>query len=54
MHTKFWSENPKGRDYSEELGVDGTVALKYIVEKLGEKLLTGFIWLRIRMGGGFL
>jgi hypothetical protein len=23
MHTKFWSENFKGRDYSEDLDVDG-------------------------------
>jgi len=24
MHTKFWLENLKGRDNSEDLGVDGS------------------------------
>jgi len=23
MHTKFWSENVKGRDHSEDLSTDG-------------------------------
>jgi hypothetical protein len=25
MHTKLWSENLKGRDYSEGLSVDGRI-----------------------------
>jgi len=25
MHKKFWPENLKGRDYSEDLGVDGKI-----------------------------
>jgi len=25
MRTKFWSQNPKGRDRLEELGVDGMI-----------------------------
>jgi len=25
MHTKFWSEDMKGRDHLEDLGVDGNV-----------------------------
>jgi len=25
LHTKFWSENVKGRDHSEDLGVDGNI-----------------------------
>jgi hypothetical protein len=29
MHTKFWSENLKGRDYSEDLGVDGKMILEW-------------------------
>jgi len=28
MHTKFWSENPKGRDHSEYLAVDGKIIHK--------------------------
>jgi hypothetical protein len=27
MRTKFWSENLKGRDHSEDLGVDGRILL---------------------------
>jgi hypothetical protein len=34
MHTKFWSENVKGRDESEELGVDGELILELILGKL--------------------
>jgi hypothetical protein len=33
MHTKFWSENLKGRDISEDVGVYGKVILKRILEK---------------------
>jgi hypothetical protein len=29
MYTKFWLENLKGRDYHEELGVDGNIILKW-------------------------
>jgi len=28
MYTKFWSENLKGRDHSEDLGIDGNMALE--------------------------
>jgi len=31
MHTKFWSENLKGRDHSEDLGVDGKVISESIL-----------------------
>jgi hypothetical protein len=30
---KVWSENLKGRDHSEELGVDGKIILEYILQK---------------------
>jgi hypothetical protein len=30
-HTKFWSENLKGRDNLESLGVDGRIVLKWIL-----------------------
>jgi hypothetical protein len=33
MHTKFWSENLKGRNQSEDLDVNGMVILKCILEK---------------------
>jgi len=47
MQTEFWSENPKGRDHLEDLGIDGKVILEWMLGKEGGKLWTGFIWLRI-------
>jgi hypothetical protein len=47
----LWSENLKGRDHSEDLGVDGRIS-DWILEKWGWKLWTGFIWLRIGTSGG--
>jgi hypothetical protein len=42
---------PEGKRHSEELGVDGRIILKWILRKLGWKLWTGFIWLRIGNSG---
>jgi hypothetical protein len=33
MHTKFWSENLKGRDHEENLNVDGRIILECILGK---------------------
>jgi hypothetical protein len=33
MRTKFWSENLKGREHLEELGVDGRIILEWILGK---------------------
>jgi hypothetical protein len=33
IHTNFWSENLKEKDMLENLGVDGRVIIKWIVEK---------------------
>jgi len=30
---KFWSENLKERDHSEDLGVDGNMILEWIIQK---------------------
>jgi hypothetical protein len=38
----------------EDLGVDGRIILEWILEKKGEKVLSGFIWLRIEVSGGIL
>jgi hypothetical protein len=27
MHSKFWSENPKGRDQLEDLGIDREIRI---------------------------
>jgi hypothetical protein len=47
-------ENLKGRDHSEELGVNGEIILEWILEKHPENIWTGFIWLRIGTSGGML
>jgi hypothetical protein len=39
--------NLKGRDNSEDVGVDGKVILKWILGKLGRVLWTEWIWLRV-------
>jgi hypothetical protein len=52
MHTIFWLENQKGRDHSENLGVDGRIILECIVCKFGGKVWTECIWLRIETSSG--
>jgi hypothetical protein len=52
MHTVFWLGNLKGRDYSEDLGVDGKIILEWIWERDFGKVWTGFIWLRNGTTGG--
>jgi hypothetical protein len=54
MYIQLWSESPKGRDHLEDLGVDGRKILKSILEKYGEKLRTGCIWLRTGTSNGLL
>jgi hypothetical protein len=54
MHTKLRSENLKGRDHEEDLGVDGRLILEWILEKQNWKLWTVFIWLRIGIIGRLL
>jgi hypothetical protein len=38
---------PEGRDHSEDLDIDRRIILEWILGKWGERLWTGFIWLRI-------
>jgi hypothetical protein len=33
MHTEYWFEKLKGRDHSEDLGVDGKIILEWILGK---------------------
>jgi hypothetical protein len=54
MHTKFWSENPNGRNHSEGLGLGERILLEWILGKQARKVWTGFAWLRIDSSGGLL
>jgi hypothetical protein len=45
-------ESLKGRDHPEDLGVDGKIILKLILEKYSWRVWTGLIWLRIDSGDG--
>jgi hypothetical protein len=51
---KSWFQNLKGRDNSEELGVDEKIMLECILRKWSVKLWTGCIWLRIGASGRLL
>jgi hypothetical protein len=33
IYIKHWMENLKGRDHTEDLGVDGRIILEWILEK---------------------
>jgi hypothetical protein len=54
MLTKFWFENLKGRDHSEDLFIDGSTIIERILEKQDGKLWTGCIWMRVEFSGWFL
>jgi uncharacterized membrane protein YeaQ/YmgE (transglycosylase-associated protein family) len=47
MHGTFRLENLKGRDHFRALGIVGEIMSKWIFEKWGVKMWTGFNWLRI-------
>jgi hypothetical protein len=57
MHEKciqFHSENLKGRDYLDDLNVDGKKILKRILNKYNGKLYTGITSLRIGTSSEFI
>jgi hypothetical protein len=50
----FWLESLKGREHSEDLGVEGRIVIKWILGKHCEKVWTGFIRFRSGTSGGLL
>jgi hypothetical protein len=53
MHT-FWFENLKGRDHLEDISIDGSTMLDWILENQSWNVLGGFTWLRIEASGELL
>jgi len=53
MNKKFSSEILKGRDRTEDLGVDEKI-LEWTMRNWGGKVWTGCIWLWIGSSGGLL
>jgi hypothetical protein len=53
MITIFWLEKLKGRDHSEDLGVDGRIILEWILGKYNGRVWTRVFWLRTGTSGGF-
>jgi hypothetical protein len=39
MHTKFLSENLKGRDSSERLAIDGKITLEWIMGEMWQEIV---------------
>jgi hypothetical protein len=54
MSTKFWSGILKERDYSEVLGVDEGIILKWILRNYGGRVCTCVIWFGIEAVGVLL
>jgi len=54
VHTEFWWDNLRERDHLEDLDLDGRVIFKWIFRKWDPGVWTGFLWIRIRTGGGRL
>jgi len=54
MHVRFLSESVKGRDHSEDLGIDGKIILGWISGKYGGRVWTVCIQPRIGTSGRLL
>jgi hypothetical protein len=47
-------ESLKGRDHSEDLGIDGRIILNFILGIQVLRMWIGFVWFRIGSSGGLL
>jgi hypothetical protein len=45
-------ENLKGKDYLEDMSLDGKIILEWILGKQGGRMWTGCIWIRIGINRG--
>jgi hypothetical protein len=52
--TRFWWENQKKRDHSEDQGVDGNMGSEWTLGRLAWGVWIGFDWLRLGTGGELL
>jgi len=52
VQSELWWGDLMERDHLEDLGTDGRVLLKWIVQKWNEEAWTGLIWRKTRTGGG--
>jgi hypothetical protein len=52
--TRFWWENPKERDRSEDQGVGGRMGSEWVFGRLVWCVWIGLDWLRIRTVGELL
>jgi hypothetical protein len=54
VFTGFWLGGPKVREHWEDLGVGERMPLRWTLGRYGSMGRTGFSWLRIGSGAGFL
>jgi len=54
MHTGFWWGYLRDNDHLEDLGGDGRIILKMILEQWDGETWPGFIWLRLGKCGEVL
>ena len=50
----FWWGDPRERDHSKDLDVDGRIMLKWLLKKWDEESWTGLFWFMIVTYGGLL
>ena len=54
MEHGFGGENPKEREHLQDLAIDASIILKWILQTLVWRSWTGSIWLSIRVSGMLL